>query len=233
MPVNITPKRSTAARMGWLAARPAILAAALVGAAHLAILATTRFARRQSNAIPPPIVPRIRNGRVVDDLVWRGGAPDHVQRRALAAAGVTRVIDLRLEPPHPGTEPQPEDGLEVVSIPLVDGHAPDPDQVAAFLDAMNGGDTPDGGRGVVFVHCAAGVGRTGSMLAARQVARGGSAGAAVAAMMAVGPPSLEQIVFAARLGGGVRPPPRWAVLVSRVLDAPRKAFGKLRHRLGD
>jgi hypothetical protein len=40
----------------------------------------------------------------------------------------------------------------------------------------------------------------------------------------VGPPSLEQIAFVARLTEGPRRPPGVVVAVSRVLDAPRRLW---------
>lgn len=46
--------------------------------------------------------------------------------------------------------------------------------------------------------------------------------------LAIGPPSLEQIVFMLRLGGGARRPPLPAVWVSRVWDGPRRMLSRVR-----
>jgi hypothetical protein len=81
---------------------------------------------------------------------------------------------------------------------------------------------------VTFLHCGAGVGRTGA-LAASYLVRTGQAGPAEALRrnLAVGPPSLEQIAFAATLDGeSVQRPPAPVVAVSRVLDAPRRLWSR-------
>ena len=57
--------------------------------------------------------------------------------------------------------------------------------------------------GTVFVHCGAGVGRTGAMVGAYLVDQGELSGsAALRRNLAVGPPSLEQIAFVAKMGHG-------------------------------
>jgi protein-tyrosine phosphatase len=78
--------------------------------------------------------------------------------------------------------------------------------------------------GPVFVHCGAGVGRTGSITAAYLV-RTGQASSQEAALrtLAVGPPSIEQIYY---MLNGTRhasvQPPEAVQMVSRILDAPRR-----------
>jgi len=53
-----------------------------------------------------------------------------------------------------------------------------------------------------------------------------SRAAAVARNLAVGPPSIEQLVF---VGTGAVEPPAWPVVaVSRVVDAPRRLRANLR-----
>ena len=82
--------------------------------------------------------------------------------------------------------------------------------------------------GTVFLHCGAGVGRTGSMAAAYLV-RSGQADAddVFGASLAVGPPSLEQLYFIGSLDGGDKTPPL-VVGISRVLDGPRRIWSDLR-----
>ncbi|WP_368857547.1 dual specificity protein phosphatase family protein [Streptomyces sp. GbtcB6] len=104
-----------------------------------------------------------------------------------------------------------------------DGQTPRPAQVRRFLEVV--ADAP----GRVFVHCGAGVGRTGTMAAAYLVQSGEqSPVAAVRRNLAVGPPSIEQIYYGLSLGRDrLRQPPFPVVAVSRLVDAPRRMWSWL------
>ena len=191
---------------------------------NLVILAAHAYARNNAPvavvAVPADVA-AIRNFEAVDGTLWRGGAPSEADYRALASAGVTTVVDLRAE--HGLRIPDDllaELGITRVSIPIRDGQAPTTAQVARFLEAV---DTSDGS---VYLHCGAGVGRTGTMAAAYAVSRGGNGWDAMRANLAVGPPSLEQLAFAASLDDGDSPkrPNAAVVAVSRTLDAPRRIW---------
>ncbi|MDQ4068048.1 MAG: tyrosine-protein phosphatase [Actinomycetota bacterium] len=193
----------------------------LVG--NLAILAASLWARQTTPAATPTPIAGIENLRAVDDRVWRGAAPTTDGYRGLARAGVATVVDLRAEE---GIEHDvrvvEELGMKLVRLPVRDGQAPSKDEVDAFLAAVNHSPGP------VFVHCGAGVGRTGAMVGAYRVAEGeASAAAAVRHNLAVGPPSLEQIAFVAGMGEGrLDKPPAVVTAVSRVLDAPRRMWSR-------
>jgi protein tyrosine phosphatase (PTP) superfamily phosphohydrolase (DUF442 family) len=167
----------------------------------------------------------VDNFRVVDDQVFRGDAPTTEGYRSLSGLGVDTVIDLRAERDlHVPEELLDGLGIERVAIPIRDGQTPTAGQVAAMLDAIEYAD------GKVYVHCGAGVGRTGAMIAAYLVATGqASGGAALEANLSVGPPSLEQIFYASRLESGEQPkqPPLVVEGVSRVLDAPRRIWSRI------
>lgn len=167
----------------------------------------------------PDAVSGIRNFETVDAKLWRGGAPGSDAYRALAAAGVTTVVDLRAEEDLDIPEELLlELGLTRVAIPIRDGQTPTDDQVQRFLDAV------EASEGTVYLHCGAGVGRTGTMAAVYRVALGDGGWNAMRANLAVGPPSLEQLAYAASLDTGEAPrrPNVALVAVSRTLDAPRR-----------
>ncbi|HEX7166858.1 MAG TPA: dual specificity protein phosphatase family protein [Acidimicrobiales bacterium] len=181
----------------------------------------------QRNASAGPDVP-INNFAVVDDRLWRGAAPQDTGYRALADNGVTTVIDLRAEDDIKVDEVKLRDmGITRFHLPQRDGQAPTPDMVERFLRIV------ESSPGRVYVHCGAGVGRTGTMAAAYLVeADGLSSVEAVKRNLAVGPPSLEQIAFASRLKPGsttVTKAPVPVVAISRVLDAPRRFWVGVRH----
>lgn len=173
-----------------------------------------------------PRVPRrgIRNFRTIDERLWAGSQPTAAAYRALAAEGVTTVVDLCV---GTAADPAADDPAELarlgvahVAIPIRDGHAPRSGDISAFVHAV------DAAPGIAYVHCGAGVGRTASLQMAYLAAAGRPHG--VLAQLAVGPPSIEQIGFVASLRGGGGRVPRHLVLLSRVVDAPRQALGGVR-----
>jgi protein tyrosine phosphatase (PTP) superfamily phosphohydrolase (DUF442 family) len=179
-------------------------------------------------AAPPPEIPvhvtGIENLAAVDGRVWRGAAPGFTGYESLRQAGVTTVVDLRGEPDVAAAHERIETlGLRVVHLPVRDGQTPTDEQIARFVEEVDSADGP------VFVHCGAGVGRTGSMVAAYLVRTGQASGvSATSRNLAVGPPSLEQLAFSARLEGSeVERPPLAVVAVSRLLDAPRRIWSTL------
>ena len=188
----------------------------LVG--NLAILAASTWARETTASVTPEALPGVDNLQIVDDTVWRGAAPTTEGYRALAAAGTTTVVDLRAEDGLEGDARTVADlGMKLVRLPVRDGQVPSDEKIQAFLAA-----TQEPGA-KVFVHCGAGVGRTGAMVGAYLVANGESNGAgALRRNLAVGPPSLEQVAFVAKLKGYELDPSNPVVArVRRVLDARR------------
>lgn len=191
---------------------------------NLFILGASALARTTapgSSIDVPDAVAGIRNFETVDAKLWRGGAPGSDDYRALAAAGVTTVVDLRAEEDlRIPDDLLAELGLTRVAIPVRDGQTPTDVQVQQFLDAV------EGSEGAVYLHCGAGVGRTGTMAAVYRVSLGDGGWNAMRANLAVGPPSLEQLAYAASLDTGEAPrrPNVALVAVSRTLDAPRRIF---------
>ena len=198
-------------------------AAAFLVLGNLAILGASMWARGTTATVAVREVAGISNFTAVDGHVWRGGAPSEVGYRNLAAAGVTTIVDLRAED---GLEPDSrmvtDLGMRLVSIPIRDGQAPSADKVAQFLAA-----TRESG-GTVFVHCGAGVGRTGTMVGAYLVESHVGGVTAVRRNLAVGPPSLEQLAFVVGLDADdIDRPGPVLTAVSRVLDAPRRIWTRI------
>lgn len=195
--------------------RLALLLVVVLAVGNAGILGLSWWARTTTAVLPLDLA-GVPNGVAVDGRVWRGAAPTADGYRALAAAGVTTVVDLRHDTERgPAVEVLEDLGIDLVRIPIRDGQLPTDDQVARFLDVVGAAN------GVVFVHCGAGVGRTGAVVAAYQATAEAAGPGMARRNLAIGPPSLEQIAYAA---GGARRPPSVVVAVSRVLDAPRRIW---------
>lgn len=105
---------------------------------------------------------------------------------ALAAAGVVHVITLT-EDPLPEAELTAA-GLKSWHVPIEDMHAPELeqlDELVAGIDKALASDEP------VAVHCLAGLGRTGTVLATWFVSQGMSADEAMAQVRRLRPGSIE------------------------------------------
>jgi len=221
-PPGTTPRRSRV-RVIMEAVRAAFVGlVAFLVIGNLLILAMHAGAR--SSSVPAPVsMVGVGKLQAVDGHVWRGAAPSRLGYIELAASGVETIVDLRAEE-HLQVDQELIDrlGMRRVHMPIRDGQIPTAEQVAAFKEIV------DRSRGPVFVHCGAGVGRTGSMAAAYLVTTGQADGwTALRRNLAVGPPSLEQVAFAAGLeGDGYTKPKAMVVAVSRFLDAPRRLWSK-------
>ena len=190
---------------------------------NLAILAASRYMRLAEPVAVPASVTGVKHLAAVDTKVWRGAAPTTEGYRTLAAAGVTRVVDLRAEDNLDVDDRWLASmGVEYVHIPVRDGQIPSSTEVRQFLEAVRTSE------GTVFVHCGAGVGRTGTMAAAWLVASGAAGPTeAMRRNLSVGPPSLEQLAWVANLGvAGFERPNAAIVALSRTLDAPRRLWSR-------
>lgn len=193
----------------------------LVG--NLAILAASLWAQETTPTPASETIAGVDKLQVVDDRLWRGAAPTAEGYRALAAAGINTVVDLRAEDGLEGDFRTVAGlGMKLVRVPVRDGQVPSSEDIQAVLAVA----AEPGAK--VFVNCGAGVGRTGAMVGAYLVSTGQADGpAALRLNLAVGPPSLEQVAFVARLDGQELDRPNAFVTgVSRVLDAPRRLWSR-------
>jgi rhodanese-related sulfurtransferase len=196
----------------------------VVGIGNLVIYGATRWAKSHIAEASQPDMPGVRNFQKVDERVWRGAAPSPLGYRMLAAQGVLTDGDLRAE-----DKLEVDDGalrhlgINRVHIPVRDGQAPSSQKVEQVLQTLLASE------GKVFLHCGAGVGRTGTMAAAYLVSTGqAGASEALRRNLAVGPPSLEQVAFVAELTGSrAKRPASALVAFSRALDAPRRIWSHL------
>jgi protein-tyrosine phosphatase len=110
----------------------------------------------------------ISNFGVVDGRIYRGEQPGKKDYSALASIGVKTIIDLRDDALQSSSKYAKAAGLNYVNIPI-DGHGTPTDAEAAeFLKIIN-----DPSSGVVYVHCAGGRHRTGSMIAVYRMTEDG------------------------------------------------------------
>lgn len=215
--LRLVPRPRLLAR--WIITRVLLVTVLVLAVGNLGILGVHLWAQHAVKQLPVPTIEGVPNLAAVTTDVWRGAAPTKKGVRGLAANGITTVVDLRAEHNLVHDNEFFEGlGIKLVTIPIRDGQTPSTAQVKRFLDAV------DGSSGKVYVHCGAGVGRTGTMAAAYLVGSGkASPRDALLQNLAIGPPSLEQIAFAAGLDGNTPSGPNVEVVaVSRFLDAPRR-----------
>ncbi|MFE1443919.1 dual specificity protein phosphatase family protein [Streptomyces sp. NPDC058739] len=226
-PAPVRPKRSVKRRVLRALVFTIVGYVVLWAVASLGILAASKWA--QSDTPVPagtPVVQGVNNFRPVDSdgHLWRGAAPSPEGYRNLAEIGVTTVVDLRGEDLSAAQLASPgKAGLELVRMPVRDGQTPTQAEVKEFLDIVSSTS------GKVYVHCGAGVGRTGAMVAAYLVQTGeASPATAVKRNLSVGPPSVEQIWYGLTLNKDEAEQPPVAVeAVSRLIDAPRRIMSYL------
>lgn len=121
----------------------------------------------------PALFPGVPNYAAPAPLLCRGGQPTTDGRLALSHAGVALVVDLRAEADAEEARRKViAVGMAYERIPIRDHHAPTNAQAAEFLALLK---EP----GAVFVHCHAGVGRTGVLIAAWRLTQGWSVSSAL------------------------------------------------------
>jgi protein tyrosine/serine phosphatase len=123
-----------------------------------AVVARASDRTAKSDAERPSVA--IDNFGKVNEHIYRGGQPKGDNYRELAAIGVKTVLDLRADNDRDARRLAEAAGLKYINLPLEPKEYPGPDAASRFLEIVN---NPE--NGVVYVHCAGGRHRTGSMIA--------------------------------------------------------------------
>jgi protein tyrosine/serine phosphatase len=127
---------------------------ALIAAVAL-IFSLSALAFGKSKNVKFPNV-KIKNFGQMDDRFFRGARPEENDYAALAALGVTTIIDLTDNSRQYEEPAVKAAGLRYINIPMEDKSTPSMDQVNQFLKVVD-----DPATGKFFVHCAGGRHRTG------------------------------------------------------------------------
>jgi protein tyrosine/serine phosphatase len=110
----------------------------------------------------------IKNFGQMDDILYRGGQPAESDYKALASFGIKTIIDLRNDEESFARSAAEAAGLKYYNIPMNGVSAPTDADVAQFLKIVN-----DPASGKVFMHCKAGIHRTGAMGAVYRISHDG------------------------------------------------------------
>lgn len=120
-----------------------------------------------------PRFDELPNFHRVNARLYRGGQPRKGGLRRLAALGVNTIINLRDDDERARAEGQEAraEGLRYFNVPFGRLGRPADEQVAKVLSLL---DAPE--NGVVFVHCAKGQDRTGTVIAIYRISQDGWTG---------------------------------------------------------
>jgi len=110
----------------------------------------------------------IKNFGQMDDILYRGGQPAESDYKVLAAFGIHTIIDLRNDEETFAKSAAEAAGLKYYNISMDGVSAPSNEDVAKFLSIIN-----DPSSGKIFMHCKAGIHRTGAMGAVYRIAHDG------------------------------------------------------------
>lgn len=111
---------------------------------------------------------------------------DSEEFKWLREQGIQLLISLTVDPPR--RDLVNEAGLLVVHVPVIDMHAPSQEQIDLCLGSIAKGHAQNMGVGI---HCGAGLGRTGVILACYFVHKGLDAQSAIARVRRLRPGSIE------------------------------------------
>jgi protein tyrosine/serine phosphatase len=120
-----------------------------------AIVSFAIFTQAQTSPSNFPGV-KIGNFGQIDEHYYRGAQPLPDDYVSLKALGVNTVVDLRNDPTDYEKIDAEKAGMKYVNIPMSGWKSPKDADIQQFLSLLNSPDT-----GTVYVHCKAGIHRTG------------------------------------------------------------------------
>lgn len=109
----------------------------------------------------------VPNFQIVSPQYLRGGQPDQEGLDWLASQGVKTQVDLRGSDSDNAWDPPSNYPMQVIHVPVEDFKTPTFQQVEDFIKVVN-----EPANQPVYVHCKAGVGRTGVMTACWRISQG-------------------------------------------------------------
>jgi protein tyrosine/serine phosphatase len=110
----------------------------------------------------------LKNFGQMDDILYRGGQPSESDYKALAAFGIHTIVDLRNDEESFAKSAAEAAGLKYYNISLNGVSSPSDEDVAEFLKIVN-----DPTSGKIYMHCKAGIHRTGVMGAVYRISHDG------------------------------------------------------------
>jgi protein tyrosine/serine phosphatase len=122
----------------------------------VALLAFVFSVSAQSSPKPDFQNVKVGNFGQMDDNFFRGAQPLPDDFKALAEIGIKTIIDLRNDPTDYEKSAAEAVGIKYVNIPMSGWKSPKDKDLQAFLKLANDPET-----GKFFVHCKAGIHRTG------------------------------------------------------------------------
>jgi len=120
-----------------------------------AFFAFSVFSFAQTSPTPLPGV-KIANFGQMDEKYYRGAQPLADDYQSLKDLGVTTVIDLRNDPTDYEKADVEALGMKYINLPMSGWKTPKDEDIDQFLALLKNPET-----GTVFVHCKAGIHRTG------------------------------------------------------------------------
>ena len=135
----------------------------MFSAALIAVFCFSIFAAAQQTAFSTASFPNVKIGNFgqMDERFFRGAQPLESDYQALKDLGVTTVIDLRNDPMEYEKGAVEALGMTYINIPMSGWKSPQQADIDTFLALV---DKPETGK--FFVHCKAGIHRTGVIGAA-------------------------------------------------------------------